>query len=257
MNPAEYAAMEALEGSQWWYAGMRRISRVLLERALGADAAAKRDGRAARLLDAGCGTGWNLQALSDLGATFGVDVSPLAVEASRRRGGRVSRGSVLALPFASESFDVVTSFDVLYHRWVTDDRAALSELARSLRPGGVLLVRVPALRILWGAHDEAVHSRHRYTRAELVNLLRAAGLEVERATYANALLFPALLARRFLDRALARSGSDVEMLPAPLEAFFGALLRLEAAALRFIDWPIGASVFAVARKPSAATRSSR
>lgn len=241
MNPAEYAAMEALEGAQWWYAGMRRLSRILLERAGAA--------RGGRLLDAGCGTGWNLRALADFGTTYGVDISPLAVAASARRGGRVTRGSVLSLPLADGSFDLVTSFDVLYHRWVTDDRAAVRELARVLKPGGVLLIRVPALRMLWGAHDEAVHSRHRYTRAELVALLRGADLEVERATYANALLFPVLLVRRFLDRALGRSGSDVTLLPPPMEALFGALLRIEAAALRFIDWPVGASVFAVARKP--------
>jgi SAM-dependent methyltransferase len=255
VNPAEYAAMEALDGAQWWYAGMRRISRELLAAALHGAATPPRAGL--RLLDAGCGTGWNLHALSDIGATFGVDISPLAVAASRRRGGRVVRGSVLSLPFAPESFDVVTSFDVLYHRWVTDDRAAVVELARSLRPGGVLLVRVPALAVLWGAHDEAVHSRHRYTRRELTELLRSAGLEVERATYANSLLFPVLLVRRFIDRLLSRTGSDVAMLPAPLEALFGALLRIEAAGLRFVDWPIGASVFAVARKPGPLSRSSR
>lgn len=247
MNPREYAAMEELEGRQWWYAGMRRITRALLEPRVPAT-------RSLRFLDAGCGTGWNLSDLGGLtngGRTFGIDISPLATAASRKRGGpssTVVQGSVLLLPYRDETFDVVTSFDVLYHAWVTDDVLAIQELHRVLKPGGIVLVRVPALKILWGAHDEAVHSRHRYTRGELVERLTTAGFKVERATYANSLLFPVLLTRRFLDRALKRHGSDVEMLPPLLERFFRALLSLEAAGVRFFNWPIGASVFAIARK---------
>lgn len=246
MNPEEYRRMADLEGVQWWYAGMRRIARALLAPFL-----PKVEGRARRILDAGCGTGWNLQDLAIFGETHGVDLSPLAVSTTRRRGGRVSQGNLLALPYASESFEVVTSFDVLYHAWVRDDAQAVRELARVLKPGGLLLVKVPALRILWGAHDEAVHSRHRYTRGELEELVEGAGLRVVRSTYANSLLFPVLLTRRFLDRALNRHGSDVALLPPFLESLFGGLLSVEAGLLSLLDLPIGASAFAVARKPDA------
>jgi SAM-dependent methyltransferase len=157
---------------------------------------------------------------------------------------------VLSLPFREASFDVVTSFDVLYHRWVEDDAAAVRELARVLRPGGVLLVRVPALRLLWGAHDEAVFSRHRYTRGEVVALLRRCGLEPGRATYCNSFLFPLLALRRGLDRLSGRHGSDVQFLPAPLERAFLGLLRIEARLVRHVSLPLGASVMAVGRKPS-------
>jgi SAM-dependent methyltransferase len=162
MNPEEYRVMAELEGVQWWYAGMRRIARALLEPLL-----PEAGSRSRRILDAGCGTGWNLQALSVFGETHGVDLSPLAASATRRRGGRVSLGNLLSLPYGSASFDVVTSFDVIYHAWVVDDVQAVRELARVLKPGGVLLLKAPALKILWGAHDEAVLSRHRYTRPEM------------------------------------------------------------------------------------------
>jgi len=237
--------MADLEGVQWWYAGMRRIARALLTPLLPGRA----EGR--RILDAGCGTGWNLQDLSTFGVTYGVDLSPLAVITTRRRGGRVAQGNLLGLPYASSSFDVVTSFDVLYHAWIQDDAQAVRELARVLKPGGLMLVKTPALRILWGAHDEAVHSRHRYTRGELERLLAGAGLELVRSTYANSLLFPVLLSRRFLDRALGRHGSDVALLPPPLERLFGGLLAIEAGLVRAFNLPIGASVFAVARNPGA------
>ncbi len=155
----------------------------------------------ARLLDAGCGTGFNLLALARLGRATGIDLAPEALAFCKERGVRAVRASLLGLPFADATFDAVTSFDVLYHAWVTDDRTAVGEMARVLAPGGVLLVRVPALRALWGAHDVEVQSRHRYTRGELVALLGSCGLRVERATYCNSILFPLLLARRTLDRA--------------------------------------------------------
>lgn len=245
MNADEYRRMAEMEGIQWWYVGMRRIARSLLTPLLPEGHSPR------RILDAGCGTGWNLQDLSTFGETHGIDLSPLAVATTRERGGRVSQGDLHGLPYADASFDVVTSFDVIYHAWVKDDAHAVRELTRVLRPGGLILLKCPALRILWGAHDEAVHSKHRYTRGEMEGLLRNAGLTVVRSTYANTLLFPVLLTRRFLDRMLGRHGSDVELLPPVLERTFGALLAIEAWLVRGVALPIGASVFAVARKPAA------
>jgi SAM-dependent methyltransferase len=234
------------EEAQWWYAGQRAIAFALLEPALRGAASPALP----RLLDAGCGTGFNLVALARLGRAAGVDLAPEAVAFCRGRGVRAARGSLLALPVRDASCDVVTSFDVLYHAWVTDDRRAVAEMARALVPGGLLLVRVPALKLLWGAHDTEVQSRHRYTRSELVALLEGGGLAVRRATYCNSILFPLLLARRTLDRVLGREGSDVGFLPAPLEWLFTRALRAEAALVRAgLSFPVGASVVALARKP--------
>jgi hypothetical protein len=109
---------------------------------------------------------------------------------------------------------------------------------------------VPALRLLWGAHDEAVHSRHRYTRGEVVRLLGDAGLEVVRASYCNSFLFPVLAARRTLDRISGRHGSDVAFLPPLVETVFRGLLQTEARLIaRGASLPIGASVVALARRP--------
>lgn len=247
----EYERMYAAEERQWWYAGMRAIGFGLLDAALQAeDGAAKRAPALRLFLDAGCGSGLNLQHLATRGRAFGVDLSAEAARFCLSRHVTVVRGSVLRLPFASGSFDGLISFDVLYHAWVTDDRAATRELARVLRPKGLLLVRVPALKILWGAHDEAVHSRHRYTKTELRALLEDAGLEVARLSYCNTILFPLLLVRRTLDRLASRHGSDVQFLPAPLEWAFRHALLLEAALLRRgVSLPVGASLVALARKP--------
>jgi len=241
VNLEEYSRMYELEETQWWYAGMRAITASVV----GPSVAAGGE----RILDAGCGTGNNLRHLSARGRSVGVDLSEEALRFCRTRGVAAARAEALRLPFADASFDVVTCFDVLYHRWVEDDRAATAELARVLRTGGLLLVRVPALKLLWGAHDAAVHSRHRYTRAEVESLLRAAGLTVVRASYGNSLLFPLLAVRRSLDRLTGRHGSDVAFLPAPLEWTFRNLLGLEARWLRRFSFPVGASVFALGRKP--------
>jgi SAM-dependent methyltransferase len=239
----EYERMYAAEGRQWWYAGMRAIGFGLLEAALPARPHL-------RFLDAGCGTGRNLEQLAGHGRAVGLDLSEEAVRFCRRRDVLVARGSVLHLPFAASSFDAALSLDVLYHAWVADDRAAVRELFRVLRPGGLLLLRVPALRLLWGAHDEAVQSRHRYHRRELRSLLDGAGLRILRLSYCNTILFPLLLLRRTLDRLLSRHGSDVEFLPAPLEWAFKKALLLEAALLRRgKDLPVGASLLALARRP--------
>ena len=238
------------EEAQWWYVGQRAIAHAILEPAL--DARPVPGGRRPRILDTGCGTGGNLVHLARLGRAVGVDLVAEATVGCRNRGVPAVRGGVLALPFVDRSFDVVTSFDVIYHEWVSDDEAAVAEMARVLRPGGLLLVRVPALMVLWGAHDKAVLSRHRYTRRELAGLLESRGLEVVRSTYCNSFLFPLLLVRRTFDRLLGRAGSDVGFLPSPLEWGFRHTLLAEAALVRRgRSLPVGASALALARRPAA------
>jgi SAM-dependent methyltransferase len=242
VNRDEYARMYEVEDRHWWYLGMRAIALALVEGGLHPDARR-------RVLDAGCGSGANLVVLAPYGRCVGIDLSADALALARSRDAAAACASLSRLPFGDGLFGLVTSFDVLYHRWVPDDAAAVRELARVLEPGGLLLVRVPALRILWGAHDEAVHSRHRYTLAEVRGLLRGAGLDVVRATYANTFLFPVLLLRRSLDRLTGHQGSDVALLPAPLEALFRRLLLFEARLLRTRSLPFGASALVLARKP--------
>ena len=244
MKPVEYRRMFEAEERQWWYAGQRAVALALFE-------PWARD-RRLLLLDAGCGTGFNLVALARFGPTLGIDLSEDAIAFCRERGVRAVRGSVLRLPFRAAAFEAVTSFDVIYHDWVGDDRAAVAEMARVLRPGGALLVRVPALELLRGAHDAEVLTRRRYTLGELRALVAGCGLRVQRSTYCNSLLFPLLLARRTLDRLLGRHGSDVGFLPPPLESLFRSVMEFEAFCVRHgLRFPLGASAVVLATKPRA------
>lgn len=246
MEREEYLRLYELEDELWWFRGMREVSLTLLERFTPASNPPSR-----RVLDAGCGTGGMLAALRRFGHVTGLDESSDAVRlASRRAEAPIVRGSVSALPFATGSFDVATSFDVLYHLGVADDEGALAEIARVTRSGGTVLVRVPAYDRLRSRHDEAVHTRQRYGRRELTDKIRRAGLEPVFVSFANSLLFPLALVRRSLERARSprRRGSEVEPIFAPLNALFFSALRLEARWLRRFSLPFGLSLVAVARK---------
>jgi len=242
MDSSEYAAMYQAEESHWWYVGMRRITASIL-------AAHVPPGNHLLILDAGCGTGGNLLLLERYGETIGLDVSALALSLCQRRGlDRLVRGSVTSLPFSDGVFHLVTSFDVLYHSAVEDDKAAIAEARRVLRPGGWLLIRVPAYDWLRGRHDIAVHTRHRYTTTELGHKVREAGLTVVRLTYANCILFPLALAKRLGERVMPPSrGSDVGPCP-PANSQLTAILGLEAAWLRKHSLPWGLSVICLARR---------
>lgn len=243
MNPQEYANVFQEEERHWWYRGMWRISSTLLARHCGPPWGAW------RVLDAGCGTGGALRELAPYGVAFGVDNSPIALGFARCRGQRsLAQASVEALPFRDGSFELAVCFDVLYHRAVSDDAAALRELARVLMPGGWLLLRLPAYGWLRSAHDACVHTARRYTAEEAGRLVAGAGLSLRRVTYANALLFGPIALRRLLGRAFGTSGSDVGAVPGPLNVLLEAVLAAEARWLREHDFPFGLSVVALARK---------
>jgi SAM-dependent methyltransferase len=193
-----------------------------------------------------------LSALARYGSVTAIDRSHHALELARKREqGALTYGSVSRLPFASESFDVVTAFDVLYHLGVSDDVEALAEIARVLRPRGTLLARVPAFEALRSQHDEAVHTRERYRRRELVEKLRAARLDPVFVSHANCLLFPVAVLRRGAERVLgtAREGSEVEAVSPALNRVLLMPLRLESWWLKRGSLPFGLSLVAVARKP--------
>jgi ubiquinone/menaquinone biosynthesis C-methylase UbiE len=156
------------------------------------------------------------------------------------------QADVQALPFAAARFNIITSFDVLYHDGVASDWDALRELARVLRPNGWLLLRLPAYNWLRSAHDRAVQTRHRYTCREVLAKLRAAGLRPIRVTYANALLFPVAAIWRMSQR--HETASDVRPLPAWLNRLLALCLRAERAWLRRWPLPFGLSVLALAQK---------
>lgn len=240
MEPRAYDEMREHEDRHWWYRSLHE----LVEQRLGA---------ARDVLDAGCGTGGMLARLGP--RAVGVDSSARALGHARGRGlTRVSRASVCALPFPDRSFDAVLALDVLYHRAVIDEARALAELARVVRPGGIVIIHLAAHPWLARAHDRAVHGARRYTRRGLGLLVRAAGLAVTELGYRNALALPAAAVMAFRDRvrrqpAAGAPRSEVRFLPAWLNGLLLRLSKAENALLAFAPLPVGLTVWCVCRKP--------
>ena len=244
METVDIDEMRRLEDEHWWFVGKRLLVASLLEPVL------RRGGL--RVLDVGCGTGGVLAHLGRQARTVGVDRSPLALAHCRTRGiTHVVCGSGDRLPFGRESFDVILLLDVLEH--CADETSVLTALRRVLRPGGTLLVSVPAFQFLWTRHDESVQHVRRYTARRLRRALEGGGLAVRRLTYTNvAALPPALVVRGLLARWGLRGGERTDFrthAPWVNRALVGAY-RVEALALRRgLRLPVGLSVAALATPP--------
>jgi SAM-dependent methyltransferase len=181
------------------------------------------------------------------GSIEGVDVSHDALAFCRERGlDNVRHGTVEQIPFEDSSFDIVTALDVLEH--LDDDQAGLTEMARILRPGGRVLLFVPAFMFLWGTQDDVSHHRRRYTLPGLKEAVRKSGLVVERATYANITFFlPILLGRTLMRLTGWRPESENNINVGPLNKLLGRILGAEGALLKRTNLPFGVSAICVAR----------
>jgi SAM-dependent methyltransferase len=244
MEEVEYHKLAEVEDRMWYFRSLHRHFHRVLRQRLGPGPC--------DLLDAGCGTGGlirHLQSRESGWRITGIDSSSLACRLARQRcGAAISEGSVTALPMSAEAFEAILSADVLYE--LEDPAAALHEFHRCLRPGGWVVVNVPAYRWLWSYHDIAVRTKHRFVRPEVARLLTAAGFVVELNTHWNALPFPLIVARR---RLLAGSGdtSDVKLYPAPVEIILRGVMAIEHTWLRVGGrWGWGSSILAVGRKPA-------
>src|SRR6266480_6137301 len=183
------------EARHFWFRGLRAFALPLLRRAT--------DGRPSlRLLDCGCGTGANVDLLGHFGRAYGFDRSAVGLRIGRDAGRtRLARADVTAIPCPDAAFDVVSSFDVLYSLEDFDERTAIAEMHRVLKPGGYAIVNVAAMEMLRGDHSILSREVRRYSRDDLRARLTAAGFVVERITYTNATLFAPLAIVRAWHRA--------------------------------------------------------
>jgi ubiquinone/menaquinone biosynthesis C-methylase UbiE len=230
------------ERDHFWFRGFRRFVEPLV--------AAVAEHPSA-ILDCGCGTGHNLTWLRRYGRAFGIDLTVSGLMLARHRGERlIARGSAAQLPFPSNRFDLVTSFDVLYALDDATEREAIAEMARVLKPGGHLIVNAAALDLLRGNHSLLSGERRRYSRGGLRRRLENAGFHVQRITYTNLGILPLTAAVRLAQRLRGHeeSGAEISIPPRPVNAALAGVLAVEAAALRFVNMPVGTSVLALARK---------
>lgn len=251
MSPVEvdeYRRMADVEHSHWWYDSTRQ----LLQQVLGADVAA-----GGRFLDVGAGTGATGAWLADHGDLVASDFMPLALQLNRERHAASQRLDLVAadatkLPFADGSFDLCLCVTVLCHQSIADPGDAVRELARVVRPGGVVCLWEPGVRRLRRAHDRVTHSARRFARSDLSGLLEHAGLTVERASGAYSFLVPPAALKAVLER--GETASDLDRNAGGLGGTLSIAARAERSLLRHADLPAGLSVFAVGRVPTTEIR---
>ena len=245
MNKKEYEIMFNIEENYWWYVGLRQLVFSYI------------DGRSNKLnfkiLDAGCGTGGVSTELKAF-KPYAIDYSEEAIRYSKsRKIDNIARASISCMPFKNCSFDIVISLDVLYHKNVRNDFETLKEIHRVMNQNGVLLLNLPAYNFLRSRHDEAVHTKHRYTIRDLKGKVEKAGFEIEKITYRNAFLFPIAVARRIIEKVFFINKENAESELKPLSSLtnflFTRLLFFENKLIRSgINFPFGLSLYCVARK---------
>ncbi len=238
MDRIIFDRMAALDQTHWWYVARRAILSDVIARVI-------KPPKDAHILEIGCGTGHNFPVLTRFGQVDGLEVDDAArAIASERLGAAVGSARLPELPgIADASYDLIALLDVLEH--IEGDLAALTSIKAKLRPGGRILVTVPANEWMWSAHDIVHHHYRRYNRATLNAVIAAAGLRVDMMSHFNSLLFPLAAAVRIAGKVTGRAEADDAQPPAPLNALFKGIFALERHLIGRVPLPAGVSLVAV------------
>lgn len=241
MEKIIYERMSSSEQEHWWFVGRRKIITDLLRKLpLPPEA---------RILEAGCGTGGNLRMFSEFGKVYAFEPEPSALTRAREKKiGEVTRGSLPDdIPYSAGEFDLVAALDVLEH--VEPDRESLESLARFIKPGGWLLITVPAFQGLWSVHDILHHHKRRYTKPLLRALFRNTALRIRLLSYFNTWLFPIALVFRYYKKLLRKQDSREDNIPpAAINRLFAGIFASERFLIGRISLPAGLSLILLAQK---------
>lgn len=277
MIKEEYEVLYRLEGKYWWFLGQKRIAFSMLKRHL-----KRRENRedieenkkerreeskeeskegktkaGLKILDAGCGTGQNMEYLQKYGQAYGLDFSEEALKFCRKRGlSNLQRGEIESLPYADNTFDLVTCFGVLYHQGIKDDFKAIRELQRVCKPGGYVLITTPAGEFLTSPlfasrHDRQQHTGRRHSKARLRRLMENSGLPVMEISYMNMFLMPFVVLMRLVKNILPPQSSfrsELQMPPPWVNKFLLSVLLMENQLIKLFSLPFGLTVVGVGRK---------
>ena len=246
MDKTLYDNIFDVEATHWWYRARRRIIFDWVQRTITTH-------KNPQVLDIGCGTGFNIVYLHELGynQVSGLDFSPDALEYCRSRQLKVLMcGDAENLPIRHDCYDIILILDIIEH--LKDDRRALSEIFRALKPDGILIIFVPAFRFLWSFQDEISHHQRRYNIKELKEKILHSGFKPIKLTYVNSLLFPVVWIGRIILRAFPRYfkiTSESQMNPSWMNGILYRIFLSELPLLQFMNFPFGVSILGVCKKP--------
>jgi SAM-dependent methyltransferase len=239
MDRIVYDRMAEHDSTHWWYTARRDILHDYVARY----AHLPKD---ARILEIGCGTGHNLPMLMKFGQVDAIEIDPAAREiAAKRLGKPVGDAPLPALTGIERgAYDMIAVLDVVEH--IENDVAALTAMKACLKPGGKILIAVPAHQWMWSAHDVVNHHHRRYSKASLKAAIDAAGLTPKKLGYFNSLLFPLAAAARVAGRMTGRDDSDDSPPAKPLNKAFEAIFRLERHLVGRVPMTPGVSILTLA-----------
>jgi ubiquinone/menaquinone biosynthesis C-methylase UbiE len=248
MEKEEYNIMHHFERTYWWFLGKRFLVRTMIKRLV-----IEEGSRGPVFLDIGCGTGMIMELLRSFGSVFGIEVSQEALQFLKQHQlkGLAQADANQSIPFKNNTFFAITCMDVLEH--LEDDLAVLKEAFRVCKPGGYMIITVPAFDLLWSPHDIALHHKRRYTKKQLLNRIKGLHWEMIKCSYYNTVLFlPILFVRKLRNQLTtttdARSDFYVN-LPPWLNRMLSWVLLSEIRFLRHFDLPVGVSLLLILRKP--------
>ena len=239
MEREVYEAMAEHDERHWWYRARRQVVAELIRRKVPLP-------KVAKLLEIGCGTGHNLPMLGEFGQVEALEVDPIARGMAEKRLGR----TVLSSPLPAlegvpdDTYDMVAALDVVEH--IPDDKAALEGISRVLKPGGKLLMTVPAHQWMWSAHDVVNHHQRRYSKRDFKRLVNESPLKLESIGYLNSLLFPLALAQRLASKLTGNEDANLAPPAEPINQVLERVFALERRVIGRIPLPPGLSLFAVA-----------
>jgi len=248
MDAALYDEMYQLEQTYWWFAAKRKIVLSILKELLVEN---QKGLYKPRICDLGCGCGMMLTEIINAGfEAVGIDSNDLALKYCSRRGVAAVKGEIGEIPFPDSDVDAALLLDVLEH--LSDEKAAIAEAVRILKPGGLLVCTVPAYSWLWTQRDVFHHHKRRYNLTGLLNIFRLFGdIEIIRATYMNTFLFPLAVVERLVKKLMPPGGkpTDLRIPPLGLNQLLKTIFAGERIPITMgIRLPFGLSILAVIRK---------
>lgn len=242
----EYEKLFNLQESYWWFRGKAYLIRKIMNDTYSGN-------ESLQILDVGCGTGYITKLLGHYGKVTGIDMADIALEFCSRNGlTSVKKGSITAIPFPDNQFDLICALDVLYHKAVENDEDAIREVYRVLKPGGRVIITTSAMKCLFGKNDIVQHGARRHTRKELLDKCARSGFIHERSSYYTMAFFPLVyIVRKIQDLKNIEPKSDIDENINPfINAICFWVFKREIDMLQFFTLPFGVHLFGIFRKPS-------
>lgn len=232
--------MHELEDTHFWFVGKRYFVSAILD---------NHKSQIKEVLDLGSGTGGMTKYLEKYGKIRGVEINKIAINLAQKRGLKIRKGNVQNLRLGQKKFDLITIFDVLYHKNIKDEKKIFKKIKNNMSKNGYLLITDAALPILASKHDKALSGKRRYKLSDMEKLLNNSDYKIIKKSYIFFSIFPVIFIKRlFLDKLFKNKASDVKPISKFLNYFLLKILYIESIFLKYFSMPIGSSILVLAQK---------